>query len=387
MVDRLTFEVAEAVDPATMQPRWVVVGSDGVLHREASQWLDFLMAAGRSPNTVREYGRRVAWFLSWCSAVVDWRCVGLSQLVMWRRSLSVDPTARSAASVNVCMVAVRSFYEWCDGHELLATDVVEKMTRIKYFAPGTAGGGEHGARRRVLVDQLRTHRSGTSPPAWIDDEAARHRLERLELPLRDRFLVDLLSCTGIRVGEALSLFTADVHFGGGDRRLGCVLGDPHFHVRVANAVENRARAKGGPRALFVHRDLVDGYIDYALERRRVLSQRGVVDRSPHVFVNLYGDDRWLGRAMSYTSVKRLMDRCSKRIGFDIRGPHMLRHTFATRLVRGIDCEPVPLDVVQTLLGHASLDSTRVYTHDTEAAMKAATVAMTARPVPSMGSGR
>ncbi|WP_435043467.1 site-specific integrase [Rhodococcus aetherivorans] len=97
-----------------MQPRWVVVGSDGVLHREASQWLEFLMAAGRSPNTVREYGRRVAWFLSWCSAVVDWRCVGLSQLVMWRRSLSVDPTARSAASVNVCMVAVRSFYEWCD---------------------------------------------------------------------------------------------------------------------------------------------------------------------------------------------------------------------------------------------------------------------------------
>src|SRR5690606_3245738 len=146
-------------------------------------------------------------------------------------------------------------------------------------------------------------------------------------------------------------------------------------------------AKGGPRVLFVHRDLVDGYIDYALERRRVLAQRGVVDHSPHVFVNLYGDDRWLGRAMSYTSVKRLMDRCSTRIGFDIRGPHMLRHTFATRLVRGIDCEAVPLDVVQALLGHVSLTSTRVYTHDTEAAMKAATVAMTARSGPSMGSGR
>jgi hypothetical protein len=33
-------------------------------------------------------------------------------------------------------------------------------------------------------------------------------------------LVDLLSTTGIRVGEALSLFTADLHFGGGSRQLG-----------------------------------------------------------------------------------------------------------------------------------------------------------------------
>ena len=38
---------------------------------------------------------------------------------------------------------------------LLRTEVVSKMTHVKYFAPGTRGGGEHGARRRVLVDELR----------------------------------------------------------------------------------------------------------------------------------------------------------------------------------------------------------------------------------------
>jgi len=377
MSDRLQYSVASAIDPATATLRLVVVGSDELLHPEATKWLDFMVALGRSPNTVREYGRRVGWFLSWCSGVVDWRYITLTHLVMWRRALT-GPEGKGPSSVAICMVAVRSFYEWCDGHGLLTTEIVSKMAQVKYFAPGTRGGGERGVRRRVLVDTLRPGRTEVPAPRWIEDAGARQRLAELQLPLRDRFLVDLLSTTGIRVGEALSLFTADLHFGGGNRHLGCGLRDAHFHVRLDNPVENGARAKGGPRPLFVHRDLVESYVDYALERRKLLSQKGVEDRCPHVFVNVYSQDRWLGRAASYATVKRLINRCSRRIGYDITGPHMLRHTFATRLVRGLDCEPVALDVVQTLLGHASLTSTQVYTHDTELAMKRATLAMTAR---------
>jgi integrase/recombinase XerD len=150
-------------------------------------------------------------------------------------------------------------------------------------------------------------------------------------------------------------------------------------------VENDARAKGGPRTLFVHRDLADSYVDYALERQAVLRRSGREDRCPHVFVNLYSEHRLLGRAASYRTVKRLMNQCAKRIDYDITGPHMLRHTFATRLVRGIGCDAVPLDVVQALLGHASLTSTQVYTHDTEEAMKKATLALGARGVTFEGA--
>ena len=320
---------------------------------------------------------------------MDWRKATLSHLALWRRTVATSAVSktngrsglRSESTVWLWMVAVRSFYEWADAHSLLATDVVSRMTELKYFAAGTPGGGEHGATRRVLVEELRSKRVEAPPPRWISDANTRNRLAELTLPTRDRFLIDLLTTTGIRVGESLSLFIADLHFGGGSPQLGCPHLDPHFHVRIDNPVENRARAKGGPRTLFVHHNVVERNIDNSLERRKILESHGIRDASPHLFINLYSGERWLGRAMTYSSVKRLLSRCSKRIGFDLTGPHMLRHTFATRLIRGIDCDPVPVDVVQALLGHAALSSTQVYTHDAETAMKAATKAIAARPVP------
>src|ERR1700676_1761187 len=103
-------------------------------------------------------------------------------------------------TVGLWMVAVRSFYEWADAHSLLGTDVVSRMTELKYFAPGTAGGGEHGAVRRVLVEELRSKHVEAPPPRWISDAGARNRLGDLMLPVRDRFLIDLLTTSGIRVG-------------------------------------------------------------------------------------------------------------------------------------------------------------------------------------------
>jgi integrase/recombinase XerD len=394
VLDAPSYRLDTAIRPDSGEPRFVVVDADGFLHPEATAWLQFLTDAGRSPNTVRDYGRRVAWYLSWCALTMDWRKATLSHLALWRRTVAASPVSktngnsgfRSENTVGLWMLAVRSFYEWADAHSLMATDVASRMTELKYFAPGTAGGGEHGAMRRVLVEELRSKRVEAPPPRWICDAGARNRLGELMLPARDRFLIDLLTTSGIRVGEALSLFVADLHFGGGSQQLGCPYADPHFHVRVDNPVENSARAKGGPRVLFTHRDVVESYIGYALERRKILEARGVCDASPHLFVNLYSEDRWLGRAMSYSSVKRLLNRCSRRIGYDLSGPHILRHTFATRLIRGIDCDPVPVDVVQALLGHAALSSTQVYTHDAETAMKAATLAIAARPAPGAQEG-
>jgi len=72
----------------------------GVIHAGACDWLRALDAAGASPNTVRNYGLRVAGFLSWLPAQgIEWTQVHASTLLLWKNHLTVTPVPRSS-SVN-----------------------------------------------------------------------------------------------------------------------------------------------------------------------------------------------------------------------------------------------------------------------------------------------
>ena len=130
MRDKPTYNVTSAVHPQSGEQRFVIVDRDGRLHSEGTAWLQYLSDSGRSPHTAREYGRRVAWYLSWCAQTMDWRKATLSHIALWRQTVAATPAVRtngqlgtrSASTVRLWIVAVRSFYEWADAHELLGTD-------------------------------------------------------------------------------------------------------------------------------------------------------------------------------------------------------------------------------------------------------------------------
>ena len=125
MRDKPTYNVTSAVHPQSGEQRFVIVDRDGRLHSVGTAWLQYLSDSGRSPHTAREYGRRVAWYLSWCAQTMDWRKATLSHIALWRQTVAATPAVktngqlgtRSASTVRLWIVAVRSFYEWADAHD------------------------------------------------------------------------------------------------------------------------------------------------------------------------------------------------------------------------------------------------------------------------------
>jgi site-specific recombinase XerD len=110
--------------------------------------------------------------------------------------------------------------------------------------------------------------------------------------------------------------------------------------------------KGRKERIAVFGRPAQGWLDtYIREARPQLVQKA----ESALFLNRDG-----GR-LSVRAVQILLKRAGVSAGLDVRShPHLLRHTFATHLLDG----GADLRIVQDLLGHASPNTTQIYTHVT-----------------------
>ena len=159
----------------------------------------------------------------------------------------------------------------------------------------------------------------------------------LELPVRDRIedqrdrvMVELLYASGLRVSELVGLTLAQV-----DLHLGC--------LRVVGKGTKERMVPMGQTA----RDLLSEYLDHV---RPALLKR----RSTRV---LFVSRR--GQGLTRQACWKLLLQRARRAGITKSiSPHVLRHSFATHLLEG----GADLRAVQTMLGHADIATTQIYTH-------------------------
>ncbi len=89
------------------------------------------------------------------------------------------------------------------------------------------------------------------------------------------------------------------------------------------------------------------------EARKALHEwMDIRPQSDHLWMTVEGEHAGL----SGRTVQRIMQRYAKAAQLDVLTPHVCRHTFAKNLV---DNE-VGLEKVAALLGHSSLNTTRIY---------------------------
>lgn len=147
--------------------------------------------------------------------------------------------------------------------------------------------------------------------------------------MRDQALLEVLYATGVRISELVGMDLQDINF---DSRLIKVWG---------KGFKEREVLMGGK--------AVKALKLYISESRTRLANGD----SHALFLN-----RWGGR-MVVRRIQHLVKDYARQTGLDMRvHPHIFRHSFATHLLDG----GADLRVIQELLGHASLNSTVIYTH-------------------------
>ena len=149
---------------------------------------------------------------------------------------------------------------------------------------------------------------------------------------RDRAMLEVLYGAGLRVSELVSL-----PLSGLDRRAGM--------LRVMGKGRRERIVPLGTPAL----DALDEWFEAG--RPQTLGRAG---SSEAVFVTRRG--RAMTRQNFFTRLRRLAQAAG--IPSDRVSPHVLRHAFATDLLEG----GADLRSVQTMLGHADLATTQIYTH-------------------------
>ena len=156
--------------------------------------------------------------------------------------------------------------------------------------------------------------------------------------LRDRALIEVLYATGLRVSELVGLRVADVRL------------DQGYLQAEGKGNKQRIVPLGDEAIVWVRRYLKDA-------RGGLLKGK----TSAWLFVNARD-----GAKLSRLGFWKVLKDYGRRAGIKAHlSPHTLRHSFATHLLeRGAD-----LRAIQTMLGHADLSTTQIYTHVLEARLR------------------
>ena len=163
-----------------------------------------------------------------------------------------------------------------------------------------------------------------------------------ESGLRDRAIIELLFSGGLRVSELCSLNRDSINL---ERR------------------EFMVRGKGKKdRPIFIDKSTAECIEDYLNMRTDTLPALFLNNSANQQIPSTSGDFRRL----TPRSIERIVQKYTRLAGITKHvTPHTMRHSFATDLLmNGADIRSV-----QSLLGHANISTTQIYTHITDPHLK------------------
>lgn len=212
-------------------------------------------------------------------------------------------------TVNRKISCLRSFYKYLVRNGIVKSNPMDRVTSLK-------------TRKKL--------------PLFLEQKQMQQLLDNMEFGdgfegLRDKLIIELLYCTGMRRAELIGLKQSDVN----------------FYKKVLKVLGKRNKER-----LIPLTDSVIDIIEIYQHTRKV-----EFPNLENLNVLLLNDE---GGQMSDGFVYRKVNRYLRLVTtIEKKSPHILRHTFATHMLNnGAD-----LNAIKELLGHSNLSATQVYTHN------------------------
>ncbi len=298
--------------PATAQKG--ATPADPAAESLLNDYLRMLLAErNRSAYTLRNYASDLRAYFAFLAEEAKVDVLAADRHTVRAYIASLMESGVAPASIGRKISTLRSFYRY-----------LRQEGRVESTNPCD---GVHGPKRLRRLPNFLTEEEVTALVTAPDPDKPQG--------LRNRALLELLYAAGVRVSEVANLNAADLELseiggslrvrGKGNKERMVLVGKPAARALRRYLREGRPRlAKGAEEALFLNRD---------------------------------------GVRLSVRAIQSIVHKYALACGLDKRAhPHLLRHTFATHMLDG----GADLRVVQELMGHASVNTTQVYLHVTEA---------------------
>lgn len=286
-----------------------------------NEFIRYLEAERRySPLTIRNYRHDVAQLLAWLDiddTAESLRRVSTDDIRGWILHRT-EEAHLGAASMNREVSSLRSFFRWLLSRGIVERNVVQPVAalrtsrRLPVFVPESRMGG-------IVRDcEFNTDRF---------------------LGERNSLILLMLYGCGLRLAELVGINRDD-------------FSDNYTTLRV--------RGKGDKERQVPILEFLREKILYYLD----LIERQNICKSSEKALFLTQKGKRISRITVYRIVKEELGRGGVQ---GKKSPHVLRHTFATHLLNG----GADMREIQELLGHASLQATQVYTHNSIARLREA----------------
>jgi integrase/recombinase XerC len=279
---------------------------------EIQSFVDYLKFEKRySVHTIRSYHDDLVQFCSFLDTQfgsIKLKEISQSFVRSWLASLKDDDI--TARTLNRKISTLKSFFKY-----QLKNGAIENTPMFNISSPKISKRLPVFIKEKDLEDLTKTLK--TNSEDWDS--------------LNTKMLITIFYSTGMRLSELINMKERQIDF---SRRQLKILGKGNKE-RIIPAGEG----------------LLGMLKDYINEKRKVF------EKTDDVFlVNSKG--KKIYPKYAYNLVRSILSEEVKTL--DKKSPHVLRHTFATHLMNN----GANLDAVKELLGHASLASTQVYTHNT-----------------------